>query len=197
MNGRSSLKTGIVGYIYRALRDGGVIAIATGLWMFGATLYPAMKAGRADATVTAIEIGCAFNSSLGDVEAMSGVTPDCNTPELVQTGLVGEVTVAKLSYATAAGENYRSEVPLDDLKRPDLRRGDTVQIAYSHDAPRTARAVPGLSDYAEGLALIAGGLVMLGLVWLARRAANYRSDVDAEVAELELAYRARTRTVAR
>lgn len=197
MSGRSPLKTGIVGYLYRALRDGGIIAIASGLWMFGATLYPAMRAGRAEATVTAIEIGCAFNRSLGDVEAMSGVTPDCNTPELVQTGLVSEVTVAKLSYATPAGETYHWDVPLEDLRRPDLRRGDTVEITYNRDTPGVARAVPGLSDYAEGLALIAGGLMMLGLVWFARRVASYRSDVDAEVAELELAHRVRTRAVAR
>ena len=35
-------------------------------------------------------------------------------------------------------------------------------------------------------------MMALGLLYLARRAENYRSDVNAEIAELERAYRART-----
>jgi hypothetical protein len=194
MSGRSALKTGIVGYVYRGLRDGGVIAILSGAWMFGATLYPAMKAGRAEATVTGIEISCAFIKDLGDVSAMSGVTPDCSVPEVMQTGLVSEVTFAKLAYKSAIGAAYHSEIRVDDLKRPDLRRGDSVQIAYDRDDPRIVRAVPGFGDYVYGVALIAGGVLMLVLTWLARRAETYRGDVDAEVAELERAYRTRVRT---
>jgi hypothetical protein len=191
MSGRSALKTGIVGYVYRGLRDGGVIAIATGAWMFGATLYPAMKAGRTEATVTGIEISCAFIKDLGDVGAMSGVTPDCSVPEVMHSGLVSEMTFAKLAYKSAIGAAYHSEIRVDDLKRPEVQRGDTVQIAYDRDDPHIVYAVPGFGDYVYGLALIVSGLLMLVMVWLARRAENYRGDVNAEVAALERAYRAR------
>jgi hypothetical protein len=197
MRDATVLKTGLLGHIYRALRDGGVIAVVAGLWMLGATLYPALNDGRADATVTGIEFGCAFNRDLGDVAGVTGTTgatPNCNTPALVQAGIVREVKVAKLTFESETGESHRSEIPLDDLKQPDLQSGDNVQIAYSRDYPEIARAVPGLMDYAQGLALLTCGLIMLALVWFARRAANYRSDVDAEVAELERAYKARVST---
>jgi hypothetical protein len=192
MSSATVLKTGLVGYVYRGLRDGGLIALTAGFWMLGSTIYPAMHDGRAEATVTGIEIDCAFNRDLGDVTGLTGAKPDCSTPALAQMGLVDDATFAKITFAAETGETHRSEIRIDDLKRPGLQRGDTVEIAYSRDNPTYVRAVPGVSDYLQGIAVVAGGLLMLAMVWFARRAANYQSDVDAEVAELERAYRART-----
>ena len=188
----SALKTGLVGYVYRGLRDGGFVAIATGMWMFGATLYAALQSGRAEATVTAIEIACIFTRDLGNVEAVTNARPDCGNPALLQSGLVAEATFAKLSYASEGGAQYHSEIRVDDLPRPDVQRGETVEIAYSLDDPAKARAVPSFTGYLQGLGLIGIGVLMLMMVVLAKRAANYRGDVDAEVAELERAHRART-----
>jgi hypothetical protein len=192
MSGPSVLKFGLVGYVYRGLRDGGFVAIATGVWVLAGTLIPAINDGRVDATVIDIEAGCAFNRDLGDVTGLTGAKPDCSTPAMIQTGLVSEVPVAKLSFAARPGEIYRSEIRLDDLNRPDLTRGDVVEIAYNRDNPAIVRAVPAFAEYLEGLGLIAAGILMFAVVWLARRAADYRGDVDAEVAELERAHRART-----
>lgn len=188
----SALKTGMIGHVYRALRDGGMLAIAAGVWMFASTIYPSLKGERATARVTNIEIGCAFIAELGSVESMTGLAADCSAPAIMAMGLVGEIKIAKLIFASHIGAQYSAEVPFDSLNTPSLQPGDTVVISYSPDNPQSAHALPGLWDYSCASAPILAGMMALGLLYLARRAENYRSDVNAEIAELERAYRART-----
>ena len=188
----SALKTGMIGHVYRVLRDGGMLAIATGVWMFASTIYPALKGERATARVTNIEIGCAFISELNAVGSMTGLSADCSAPGIVAMGLVGEIKIAKLVFASHIGAQYSAEVPFDSLNTPALQPGDTVVISYSPGNPQDAHALPGIWDYLCASAPIVAGFMALGLICLARRAENYRSGVNAEIADLERAYRART-----
>lgn len=187
----SALKTGIVGHVYRALRDGGILAIAAGVWMFASTLYPALMGERATARVVNIEIGCAFNPELGSVESLTGIAADCSVPAIVAMGLVGDIKIARLAYASRIGAQYSAEVPFDTLNKPDLQPGDTVGISYQRDNPQNVHALPGWWDYFCVSSPILAGMMLLGLLYFARRAENYRSDVNAEIAELESAYRGR------
>lgn len=185
------LKTGIVGHVYRALRDGGVLAIATGVWMFASTLYPALTGERATARVVNIEIGCAFNPELSSVESITGIAADCSVPAIVALGLVGDVKIARLAFASRIGAQYGAEVPFDSLHKPDLQAGDTVVISYARDNPQNVHALPGWWDYFCVSSPILAGMMLLGLLYFARRAEGYRSDINAEIAELERAYRGR------
>ena len=187
----SVLKTGMIGHVYRALRDGGVLAIATGVWMFASTIYPALTGERATARVTNIEIGCAFNSELGAVESMTGLAADCSSPAIVAMGLAGEIKIAQLIFLSQIGAQYSAEVPFDSLNNANLQPGDTVVISYERDNPQSVHALPGLWDYLCACSPILAGIMALGLLVLARRAENYRSDITAEIAELERAYRSR------
>lgn len=187
----SVLKTGMIGHVYRALRDGGVLAIATGVWMVASTIYPALTGERATARVANIETGCAFNSELGAVESMTGLTADCSSPALVAMGLASEMKIANLNFQSQLGALYSAEVPFDSLNDPNLQTGDTVVISYARDDPQSVHALPGLWDCLCACAPILAGIMALGLLVLARRAENYRSDINAEIAELERAYRSR------
>lgn len=187
----SVLKTGFIGHVYRAVREGGLLAIATGLWMFASTLYPALKGERATARVTNIEIGCALSSDLGSIELLTGTAADCNAPAMTAMGLAGNVKIAKLIFASRIGVQFNADVPFDSLNRPGLRAGDTVVISYEPDQPQTVHALPGWWDYLCVSSPILVGILALALLYWARRAENYRSDINTEIAELERAYRAR------
>ena len=138
----SALKIGMIGHVYRALRDGGMLAIAAGVWMFASTIYPSLKGERATARVTNIEIGCAFIAELGSVESMTGLAADCSAPAIMAMGLVGEIKNTKLIFASHIGAQYSAEVPFDSLNMPALQPGETVVISYSPDNPQNAHALP-------------------------------------------------------
>ena len=127
----TALKSGMVGHVYRAARDGGLLAIATGVWMFASTIYPALTGERATATVTSIDTGCAYAAELSVIQSMSGLAPDCSFTALAETGLVHEAKMVKLSFTSRIGAPYSAEVPFDSLNRPNLQAGDSVPVSSS------------------------------------------------------------------
>lgn len=58
MSKNDALSYGLVGYLYRWLRNGGAVAIATGLYLIGPLAYHAVQDGRAEAEVLRLEIAC-------------------------------------------------------------------------------------------------------------------------------------------
>ncbi len=193
----TGLKSGLAGYLYRWLRNAGVVAAAMGVWLTGTNLYHASMDGRAEARVTALEIVCVlkgegllYRAVTQEVEceqADATRAANANIPHAVR-----EVPYARLSFQSEISADYEARLSLEDLKQPDLQRGDTVAISYSRTDPNEVRAVADTASYLRGLWLLGSGLVMLALVMLARRAVTFESGVDAEVAALERVHVART-----
>ena len=69
--------------------------------------------------------------------------------------------------------------------QPELDRGVSKGVLHKNTVSRK------MSRLAARPLL--AGFMALGLICLARRAENYRSDVNAEIGDLERAYRARTK----
>ncbi len=190
-----TLKSGLAGYLYRWLRNGGVVACVAGAAMIGIDGYHALSDSRAEATVKGIEIACVLK---GEGVLYRAVTQEveCGQADAMREAnanislVTRDVPYARLAYTSEIGAAYTARLSLDDLRRPDLQRGDTVAVTYNRANPSEARAVADASSYTRGLLLIGAGVMMLALIWVARRAINFETGVDAEVAALERAYAA-------
>ena len=195
------LKSGLAGYIYRWLRNGGVVALVAGAAMIGIDGYHALSDGRAEATVTGIEIACVLKGEGLQYRAVAQEVV-CSQADAMREAnssiplVTRDVPYAQLSYRSEIGAEYTARLRLDDLRRPELQRGDSVAVTYNRNNPSEARAVADASSYTSGLLLISAGVMMLALIWVARRAVSFETGVDAEVAALEAAYAAR-KTAAR
>ena len=194
MSNDSVLKSGLVGYVYRWLRNAGVVLFLSGAALVAVNAFQAFSDGRATATVTGLEIDCVLQGQ-GIYNRYLSAEIDCNSPNALKAAASGlpvvlsEVTYARLAYQSEIGADYAAQLSLEALGLPNLQRGDTVTILYSRNDPSEVRALPTRAQYKRGSALLGGGLLMLLLVWIARRAATFESDVGAEVAALEQAYR--------
>jgi hypothetical protein len=187
MRKNDALSFGLIGYLYRWLRDGGIITIATGLYLIGPLAYHALQNGRTEARVVRLEIACVAERKWYDFSNFSQTL--CSNREVSQAPTAaGDVAFAVLAFKSDIGAEYVARLKLDDLHRPNLQRDDRVGITYARDNPNLVGAVPTLASFAEGGWLIASGVLMLALVALARRAARYRGDVEEEVAALEAEY---------
>jgi hypothetical protein len=193
----TAFKSGLAGYLYRWLRNGGVAAFVTGAGLLGVNLYHASQDGRAVAKVTAIEIACVLKGEgwlyrsfvreveCGDADALKAA--NANIPLSTR-----DVAYARLIFQSDIGAEYTARLSLEDLKRLDLQRGDTVEVLYNRSNPSDVRAIADAASYLHSALLALGGLFMLALAFLARRAVSYNTGVDTEVAALEAAYTART-----
>jgi hypothetical protein len=178
MSHSTVLQSGLIGYLYRWLRNGGVVAIATGLYLIGPLAYHAIQDGRAGAEVVRIEIECVV------AERTWFAPPTKCYPDAITAQTAHDVAFAVLAFKSEIGAEYVARLKIEDLHRRNLQRGDTVGITYARDNPNFISAVPTLASFAKGGWLIASGLLMLAVALLARRAVNYRGDLDAEIAEL-------------
>lgn len=202
MRDASALHLGLIGYLYRWLRNAGLVAVAGGAMLLAVEGYHVVQDGRADATVTALEIACvvvgdtywtatvAQRVECADADRVRAVNP--NVPLAVR-----EETYVRVTFQSEIGAEYRARVSAASLGRPDIQRGETVAILYDRSNPLKVRGVPTGARYAHGAWLLGSGLAMLLLVWFARRLAGYQSNVAAEVAELERSYTSRARAQSR
>ena len=198
MRNASVLKSGLVGYVYRWLRNAGVVAVAGGAGPLAVNAYHGTYDGRTDATVSALEIACVLT---GDSYLTSAFVKDveCGEAESIRSAnskfpfAIREVTYARLSYQSEIGADYAARLSLEALGQANLQRGDTVTILYSRNDPSEVRALPTRAQYKRGGVPLGGGWLMLMVVGLARRAATFESDVGAEVAALERAHAARAK----
>ena len=194
MDRPSALRTGLIGYLYRWLRNGGVAAVVSGIGLIGFNVSHEMADGHADATVQYFEVRCVLRGKQLIYRAIS-IAVDCADVEATKakythvTFGVSEHTYARLVYQSEIGASYQARVSLDAIGRPDVQRGDTIPVIYSRANPNKIRMAATVSSYVKSAWLLASGLIMLLLVWLVRRAANYQGDVAAEVAALEASSR--------
>jgi hypothetical protein len=107
--------------------------------------------------------------------------------------IVKERRMARLSFSSEIGAEYEVSVAADALGRAETHEGDVIPILYDRSNPEIVRAVPEVSTYVKSARILFGGLLALALVLLMRWAANWRGDVEAEVAELAQSHRARLR----
>ena len=189
----TALKSGLIGYLYRWLRNGGIAMTATGLGLIGINVYHEITDGHAEATVQYFEVRCVLRGEQLIYRAVS-IAVDCADVEATKakyphvTFGVSEFTYARLAYKSEIGADYQARVSLEAMAEPDVQRGDTIPVIYSRANPNKIRMVATVSSYLKPAWLLVSGLVMLLLVWLVRRAANYEGDIAAEVAALEAAH---------
>ncbi len=190
------LKSGLAGYLYRWLRNGGVVALTIGLGWIGLSAIHAVMDGRARATVTGLEIVCVLE---GQSLLTRGVAREveCSEAEALKAANAGlnlevkDVAYARFSFQSEIGAGYDGRLRLSALQRPDLRRGDQIEILYNRANPSDVRAIADAASYFHSVLLALGGLFMLGLAYPARRAVSYNTGVDTEIAALEAAFAAR------
>ena len=194
MNGTDALNEGLVGYLYRWLRNFGIGMTLTGAVLLGLDLRHASEDGRAMANVQGLVVMCAIQAE-GLIEAETEV--ECGDVEATKAALpnvkftVREVTYAKVAYQSDIGASYTARIAAADLGAKDAVRGASFVIQYDRNDPSDARPVAGLmSMLSSGLLLIFGLLVLAG-VFIVRRMANFRSDVGAEVEALKAAHEGR------
>jgi len=191
------LKRGLVGYLYRWLRNAGVIATVSGLGFLIAHAYQATHDGRADATVARIDMACVLQGESFLYQAVV-IDAECGETDAVRARykiplIVKERRMVQLSFSSEIGADYEVSIAADALGRAETHEGDVIPILYERSNPEIVRAVPEVSTYVKSARILFGGLLALALVLLMRWAANWRGDVEAEVAELAQSHRARLR----
>lgn len=193
MRNAHALKSGLVGYVYRWLRNAGVVAVVSGGGLLVNDAYHAHQDAPAEATVTALEIACVLtgNSTLTqayqkDIECSDADGIIAANPKMPLA--VREITYARLSYRSDSGADYTARLAVDALGRPDIQRGESVQILYARANPSEARAVASAARTRRSALLLGAGVLMLVLIIFARKAAGYQSDVADEVAALQRNY---------
>ena len=196
MHDDGAFKSGLAGYLYRWLRNGGVVALTLGIGWIGFSATHAMTDGRAAATVTGLEIVCVLEgqSLLTRAIAREVECSDAAALKEANAGLnleVRDVAYARFRFQSEIGAGYDGRLSLSVLQRPDLQRGDTIEVLYSRSNPSDVRAIADAASYLHAALLALGGVFMLALAFLARRAVNYNTGVDTEIAALERAYAAR------
>ena len=190
------MQSGLIGYIYRWLRNGGLVAVVMGGGWLTLDATHALQDGRADATVSGIEIVCELTvpGKLADTVAREMDCGEAGARRAASTSVtlaVREVAYAKVKFKSEIGADYASRLRLGPVPQDDVQRGDTVPLLYSRDNPNDVRAITSAGDNLKSAGVLAAGLVMLMLCWLLRRAAAYEGSVAGEVAELEAAYQKR------
>lgn len=191
------LKIGLVGFVYRWLRNAGVVALAYGTWLIASSAYQDAQDGRARATVSRLEVACflqgdGFFYQAFTVDAECGAT-DSERARYRIPLVVREVMTARLAFQSEGGADYVAWARLDDLNAPQLQSGDEVDISYDRSNPERVRAAVTAASYLKGARVIAGGMLALLAVVFMRWAAAWRGDVDAEIAALRRAHAARQR----
>ena len=190
MNGTEALNEGIVGYLYRWLRNFGFGMTLTGLVLLGLDLRHASEDGRAMANVQGLVIMCAIQAE-GLIEAETEV--ECGDVEATKAALpnvkftVREVTYAKVAYQSDIGASYTARIAAANFPK-GVERGASVAIQYDRNDPSDARPVAGLMSMLGSALLLVFGLLVLTGVFIVRRMANFRSDVGTEVEALKAAH---------
>jgi hypothetical protein len=196
MHNDTVLKSGLAGYIYRWLCNGGVVALTVGIGWIAFSAYHAITDGRAVATVTGLEVVCVLEGQslltraiareveCGEAEALKAANASLNLE-------VRDVAYARFRFQSEIGAGYDGRLSLSALQRPDLQRGDTISVLYDRSNPSAVRAIADAASYFHSALLALGGLFMLALAFFARRAVSYNTGVDREIAALERAYAAR------
>lgn len=182
------LKRGLIGFLYRWLRNVGVIAAVTGLGFIIADAYRVTHDGRAEATVKRIEIACALQGDSFLYQAVM-IETECGETDAIRAQykiplIVKERRMARLSFTSEIGAAYEVSLAADDLGPKGAMAGDVVAILYDRSNPEIVRAPPTFAAYLKSARLLLAGLLALAIVVLMRRAASWRGDVEAEVAEL-------------
>ena len=182
------LKRGLIGFVYRWLRNAGVVATVTGIGFIVANIYMDATYGHADAKVQRIEIACMLQGESFIYSAVA-FEAECSETDQVRATYkialaVKEVRLGRIIYQSEIGATYKVRIALAKLKVPDAQQGDTIAILYDASDPRNIRPVPTLSTYLHHARIFFMGVLALMAVLFMRWAANWRGDVEAEVAEL-------------
>lgn len=194
MRNASALHAGLIGYLYRWLRNAGLVAFAGGGLLLGVETYHEVHDGRADATVTSLEIACVL---VGDSVLTSALAKrvECSEADAVKAHnaqvplAVREELYVRIAFQSEIGADYHARLSAASLGKPDVQRGETVSILYDRANPLKVRGVPGAARYAHGGGMLAAGFALLMLVSGIRRIAGYRSNVATEIDTMERAYR--------
>lgn len=182
------LKQGLVGFVYRWLRNAGVLATVTGFGFIIANAYMDATYGHADATIQRIEIACVLQGESFFYQAVAFETECADTEKVRATYkiplVVKEVRLGRLVYQSEIGAAYRLRIALAKLKMPEAQQWDAIPILYDRGNPKNVRPVPTLATYLHHARILIMGLLALAAALAMRWAANWRGDVDDEVAEL-------------
>lgn len=189
------LKTGLIGYLYRWLRNAGALALAGGFWLMGSGFYYASRDGHAQARLTRVDVTCQLRGDGFWVQAIT-LPVECSEADLVRARYstplkLEEIGIARLIFRSEAGVTVDAHLPLADLGE-GAKSGDTVAITYEREAPEKVRPAASGATYLKGAQIVLGGLLALLLAGFMRWAAAWRGDVDSEVAALRKAHAART-----
>lgn len=194
-----ALKTGLVGYLYRWVRNAGILALLSGTALISNAAFRHAGDLHTVATVSHLEIACEL---VGASIFSSAVVRDveCSNAAAIRSANAHmplnsrEVTYARLDYQTASGASLSARIRAEALGRPDIQRGDILTVAYRAADENEVRPVTTLASLSGALALFAAGLFAMMIVMFARRAASFQSDVALEVADLKRGYEARSQT---
>lgn len=186
------LKVGLVGYLYRWLRNAGVIALVSGAAVLAFTVDRTAGDQRAMATVSRTEIVCEIvEESLLNTGAVHEV--ECSQAAAIvehnshMAIASREAVFLHLSYQTATGENRSARVRADEFTEDVLSRGDELEIAYRDNTSEVRPPVVS-GSLMRALWLMLGGVLALMLVFAVRRAANFESSVDDEIEDMRRAH---------
>jgi hypothetical protein len=195
INGTASvLKSGIVGYVYRWLRNAGIVAVAAGTGLLASDVYHTSLDGHAQATIVRLDIQCVLQGD-GFLHQAIAIEIECGEADAERARYkiplaVREATYAHLSFQSEIGATYEVRASLAGLNAEGAQRGEAIAITYSRSNPENIRAAASDRNTLKAARLLIGGLIALGLVLAMRWAAAWRGDVDAEVAELQEAHAA-------
>lgn len=201
MTAPAALKTGLVGYLYRWIRNAGIVAFLSGTIMLLHSVHGEVVNQSAIASVSRIEIACEITGAgwlnstfVRDVECSDVAAVLAANSQLVLTSR--EVSYAHLSYRTQAGEEHTARARSDAFEGA-MRRGDEVEIAYRSNDPASVWPNTGSSAWIRAVGMMLGGLIALLFVLAVRRAACFESNVADEIVELKRAHEARARIKSR
>lgn len=190
------LKTGLVGYLYRWLRNAGVLALAGGFWLMGSSFYYASRDGHAQARLRRVDVTCQLRGDGFWVQAIT-LPVVCSEAKQVRARYrtplkLEEIGIARLVFRSEAGVSYDAQLPLADLGA-GAKSGDSIAITYDRQNPEDVRPAASRATYLKGARVVVGGLLALLIAGFMRWAASWRGDVDAEVAALRQAHAVRSR----
>ena len=190
MSKNAVLSYGLIGYLYRWMRNGGVVAIAISAFLAGKNVYHVTFDGRAEASVLRIEIVCFLRGESLIYRAMT-IETECGDPDVGRAKAPPDValelqeeTYVRLEFKSEIGAEYRVRARAARLGITGPERGMTLPILYNRANPKEVWPLPTVASYWKAASAFAGGIVTLLIALFARRAANYRGDVEAEVAAL-------------
>lgn len=192
-----ALKTGLVGYLYRWIRNAGIVAVLSGAAMLAYAMHGMAVNQRAIASVSRIEIECEI-AGIGWLNSTFVRAVECGNAAAVLAAnphmalASREVTYAHMHFRTLSGEERAARVSANAFVG-ELRRGDEIEIVYRDNDATTVWPNTTSGAWMRAAGTMAGGLIALLLVLAARRAACFESNVADEIVELKRAHDARTR----